>query len=355
MIPLNLSMDSSMGVTVLSNTFIDNYMKDANDAQIKIYLFLLRMVGSGLPTDLNEISDKFNLTESDVLKSLKHWEQLGLIGIARDDAQRITGIAFKEGNGRVSEVNPVKKISAPIITAPGSMTMFKIDYENEKNSYSLEDIQRLKSNPEVSILLQVAAQYFGRPLNPSEIKSLLFIYDRLAFSEELLDYLLEYCIDGGHKSIHYIEQVAIGWYEEGVDTPEKARSSVKKSDKKIAVIMGYFGLKKEPAPCELKLFHKWIFDYGFSNMIIEEACSRAVLNSNTGKSPVPYADAILTRWFENGVKTKSDITKLDEAHEEIKKTVTERKATPSGNNFTQIEKNDYDFDALERAALYHIN
>ena len=35
------------GVTLLSNSFIDNYMKDANDAQLKIYLYLLRRLGSG--------------------------------------------------------------------------------------------------------------------------------------------------------------------------------------------------------------------------------------------------------------------------------------------------------------------
>ena len=36
--------------TVISNLFIDNYMAEANDAQIKVYLYLLRMMDAGRPT-----------------------------------------------------------------------------------------------------------------------------------------------------------------------------------------------------------------------------------------------------------------------------------------------------------------
>ena len=76
MIPLQITLDSQRGITVLSNIFIDQYMKDANDAQIKIYLYLLRMVGANLPTDIAEIADKFNHTEKDVIRSLSYWEQI---------------------------------------------------------------------------------------------------------------------------------------------------------------------------------------------------------------------------------------------------------------------------------------
>ncbi len=361
MIPLNINMDSSMGVTVLSNTFIDNYLKDANDAQIKVYLHLLRMVGSGLPTDLNEIADRFNLTEKDAIKSIKHWESVGLIELTYNEAKEIVGIKFKE------TAKPAEKRTSPVTistgSSSGSISRIKMDYQSEKEKYSSEDIMKLSSNPEITMLLNVAEQYFSRPLNPPEIKTILFIYDRLAFSSELLDYLLEYCSDNNHKNIHYMEQVAINWYEEGVDTIGKAKQSTKKSDKNVTQIMGYLGIHKNPAPCELKLIHKWIHDYGFSMTIIEEACSRAVLNSSVEKNPVPYADAILSKWFNLSVRTREDIIKLDKEHddrrqiyEENRKNYNDNKKTSADNNkFNQIEKNDYDFDELEKAALYHIN
>lgn len=50
-------------------------MKDANDAQIKVYLYLLRMMTAGLTTSVSDIADKFNHTEKDVLRALKYWEK----------------------------------------------------------------------------------------------------------------------------------------------------------------------------------------------------------------------------------------------------------------------------------------
>ena len=64
--------------TYVSNIFIDEYMQDANDAQIKIYLFLLRMMSSNLPTSVPDLADKFNHTEKDVVRALKYWEKKGL-------------------------------------------------------------------------------------------------------------------------------------------------------------------------------------------------------------------------------------------------------------------------------------
>ena len=367
--PLNLSFNTSMGVTLLSNTFIDDYMKDANDAQIKVYLYLLRMVGEGLPTDINEISELFNLTEKDALRSLKHWEQAGLISVQYDNNNEICGISFKNLNSQsAANVQPQIKnrVMEPISE---NVFMLKMDYEKEIDNYSANDIIKLKQNPEITTLLNVVGQYFRRPLNVEEIKTVLFIYDRLGFSYDLADYLLEYCADKKNSDIKYIAQVAINWYEEGVDDVKKAKLSVKKSDKNIPLIMNYLGIQKAPAPCELKIIHKWIYDFCFGNEIIEEACSRAVLNTDSGKNPILYADAILSKWHVSNVRTINDIKKLDYEHEETKKTSEKtssqtysygnsKSSVPnkqtkksSSNTFCQIEEVDYDFEALEKAAL----
>ena len=57
--------------TAISNIFIDEYMSEANDAQLKIYLFLTRMMSANMPTCVADIADKFNYTEKDVLRALK--------------------------------------------------------------------------------------------------------------------------------------------------------------------------------------------------------------------------------------------------------------------------------------------
>ena len=65
---LNIYQNIHKEQTVVSNCFIDDYMAEANDAQLKIYLFLIRMMSANLPTSVTDIADKFNYTEKDVIK-----------------------------------------------------------------------------------------------------------------------------------------------------------------------------------------------------------------------------------------------------------------------------------------------
>ena len=44
---LTLYIESDGGNTIISNCFIDHYLADANDAQIKVYLYLLHRPDSG--------------------------------------------------------------------------------------------------------------------------------------------------------------------------------------------------------------------------------------------------------------------------------------------------------------------
>ena len=95
--------------TSISNVFIDEYMQDANDAQLKIYLFLIRMMSANLPTSVTDIADKFNYTEKDVLRSLMYWESKGLIALDYDARQNLSGIQV------LSLDNPVE-MNTPKIT-----------------------------------------------------------------------------------------------------------------------------------------------------------------------------------------------------------------------------------------------
>ena len=53
---LTLYKDCDDGNTIISNCFIDHYLADANDAQIKVYLFLLRSLGSSQATSICAIA-----------------------------------------------------------------------------------------------------------------------------------------------------------------------------------------------------------------------------------------------------------------------------------------------------------
>ncbi len=98
--------DDYADTTVIPNSFIDEYMKDANDAQIKVYLYLLRVMNAGLSTGVSEIADKFNHTEKDVIRALRYWEKAGLLFLLFDESgKNITGIRFKEPQRREKDTS----------------------------------------------------------------------------------------------------------------------------------------------------------------------------------------------------------------------------------------------------------
>ena len=69
-------------------------MKDANDAQLKVYFYLLRMLNAEQAISVSGIADKFNHTEKDVIRALKYWEAEGLLRLTFDRDGTIAGICL---------------------------------------------------------------------------------------------------------------------------------------------------------------------------------------------------------------------------------------------------------------------
>lgn len=337
--------ENSSDVTVVSNLFIDEYMKDANDAQLKIYLYLLRVMSAGGSTSVSDIADQFNHTEKDVIRALRYWEKKSLLTLEYDSAKNLSGIQLlditrRPGNDTVS--------LAPLVPLPSKQEAPQEKPAFSKPAYSLDDLKEFKNNEETSQILFVAEQYIGKPLSPSEIKTILFFTDKLHFSEDLIDYLIQYCVGKGKKDFRYIEKVAISWAEEGITTPGQAAKTVLKYDKTVYDTMKALGKSGIPTKTEADYALKWVKTYGFTKDIILEACRRTVMA--TDKHRFEYADSILNSWHQKQVHHKSDIKALDEAYTK-NKTLSSKPQSTGAGQFNQFMHNDYDFDALEKEIL----
>ena len=345
--------DNHADVTVVSNLFIDEYMKDANDAQLKIYLYLLRMMSAGTPTSISDMADKFNHTEKDVLRALKYWEKCRLLSLEYDDSKALSGIHLLDISARSGKESislaPVVPLPSKQVSPVPAPAAEKSDFS--KPAYSLDQLKEFKNNEETAQILFVAEQYIGRPLSPSEIKTILFFTDKLNFSEDLIDYLLQYCVDKGKKDFRYIEKVAISWAEEGITTPKQAAKFARKYDKSVYDIMKALGKSGIPTKAEADYAVKWMKDYGFTQDIIIEACTRTVMATDSHR--FEYADRILNSWHQNRVHHKADIKALDEAHAKSKTagTGTSYTAPVAAKAFNQFPQRSYDFEALEKEIL----
>lgn len=215
-----------------------------------------------------------------------------------------------------------------------------------KPSYSPDQLREFKNREQTSQLLFIAESYIGKPLTPSEMKSILFFTDGLHFSDDLIDYLLQYCVDRGKKDFKYIEKVALNWAEEGVTTPKQAQKYSSKYDKNVYAIMNELGKNGSPTPKEMEYINRWTKEYGFSTDIIFEACERTVMA--TDRHRFEYAEGILSSWKRANVHHKADIRKIDDMHQKRRSSTN---TSSSSNKFNQFAQNSYDFDTLEKELL----
>jgi len=328
--------------TVISNKFIDEYMVDANDAQIKVYLYLVRMMSANLPTGISDMADKFNHTEKDIIRALRYWEKCRVLDLEFDEAKNLVGIRFLSTNDtKADEVRPLAPI-VPLKLVSLENTEKQNSIPTEIPTYSRDQLKQFKDSP----ILMLAETYFKKTLSKADIETLYFIHFDLAFTEDLIDYLLQYCTERDKKSISYVRKVAINWAEEGIKTPKQAKAYIGSSyDKTVFTIMKALGRSSAPTSKEAEIISRWYKELGFDMDVINEACGRTVLATESHR--LEYCDKILTSWKNAGIRNLDDVARLDANYKKPKASSSQPK-----NNFNKFSMtSNYDMDELERMLL----
>lgn len=328
--------------TLVSNIFLDEYMPAANGEYVKIYLFLLRC----LESDTQELSipliaDRFDHTENDVRRALKYWEKMKLLKLEYDSSKNLTGICLTDGKSEEpSSCTPVLPADAEPAAKPVS--------SRKKSSV------KPFTEEEARQLLFICEQYLGKTLSSTEVSRILEFHDTFGFSSDLIEYLIEYCVSKGRKSMRYIESVALGWYEEGITRVSQAKQQVTTYNKAYFSILKAFGItNRNPVDAEITYMNQWMKKYGFSTELIVEACSRTMAAIH--QPSFEYADKILSRWKESGVKTLSDLPGLDEKHRTSRPRQEAASAakTAAPNRFRNFRERDYNFEELQKQLINH--
>lgn len=351
---VRITNTDEQGTTSVSNAFIDEFMADANDAQIKIYLYLLRALQSGRPTTVPEIADLFNHTERDVKRALQYWEKRGLVRLEYDSKKRLSLICLEDisfpGEQDSREPLDVSPCTSTQLTSQGVM---RTTIKNADSAPALTDRSKTatpshSNDKELSMVFFAAEKYFKKPLSTRETSGIIYVRDQLGFPTDLIDYLLQYTAENAKGSwSSYFEKTAIAWHEEGICTLQDAKSRSGRYDHTVYEIMKLLGLSNAPTPFEADFFHKWLSDYAFPMDIIKEACRRTVSNTQTKR--VEYTDGILANWKKSGVVSLSDIAGLDAAHEKELTAKKSGKEKPAGarSSFNNHKQQKYDFNALK--------
>lgn len=238
-----------------------------------------------------------------------------------------------------------------------SFNMAQPDFS--KKVYTANEISSFNEKSEVVEFMYIAQKLLGKTLSASDVNTLLFFYDVLGFDSDLIVYLLEYAISNNHRQMRYIEKTAISWANEGIDTVDKAKASTELYSSRCYPVLKAFGISgRNPGAGEKALIVKWTDSYGFPMDIVLDACNRTM---NTIHQPsFEYADSILTKWKEKGIRTLSDVKLLDGEHQKnkaaYKKNQTDNNETSAKpkNSFNNFNQRTYNYESLEKELLNNV-
>jgi len=364
-----LKYDGYTNYTAIPNCFIEQFMPYAAGEFVKIYIYLLKSVSENkAELSISRIADVFNNTEKDVVRALKYWQRKGLLSLTFDEQNALTSLRIMSLTDRTDESREpaaekltLNVVDAPVPGQPGINTKHTSPEQPastvpEKKEYTARQIQDFSEQEDIQMLFFAIQRYLGRPLSGQEINTVLYLYDQLHFSAELIDYLFEYCVSREKKSIRYIEKTALAWADEGIRTVKAAKMVSGIYNDECYRVMSAFGLGgRQPTRSEMEFVSRWTLSYGFELPVIIKACDKTM--DQIHQPSFEYTDSILKNWKASGVVTLEDVQKADEAFELSSRKKNSRQAavpvSPAAVNtrFNAFSQRNYDYQALEQKLM----
>lgn len=409
MTAINISSDIATSFTTVSDIFIDQYMPKANGEFVKVYLYLLRATGSGAGiATISEIADHFSNTEADIIRALNYWASEGILQVQTGADGQIMGINLcslsvsgmqaaqsniqsavadnaAQNNLQNSVVNnaaqnnlqngvvnnDAQNISTTNIRMQDSVvaklkTQATDKPASSQKEYTLDEIKEFRKNPDISELFFIIETYLKHTLSSSDTNMVLYWLDKLHFSTDLVEYLVEYCITKGHSSLRYMNKVALGWADAGIKTVDQAKDDAAAHSQIYYSVMKALGITgRNLVDSEVSLINKWVGEYGFDIELVKAACSKTI--SAIQKPSFEYTDSILANWRKKDVHTLKDVEVLDANFAKANKAsatgssqgtnAANGSSKPKSNNsssknkFNNFNQRNNDYDKLEKLFL----
>ena len=255
------------GVTVIDNKFILNFLPDAPDKCVAVYLLGLTLTESGgADNSCETIARKTNLSQEEVMAAFLYWEELGLVHITADNPPKILYLSMRDS---VS----TKKIKA------SKYTKFNKD-------------------------MQSAIE--GRMLTPNEFNEYYTFLEDTTFQPEALVAVAKYCValKGNDINYRYILTVARNQLAKGATTLEVVQdnlNSQQKYDEDLKLVFKALGLARKFDHQDREMYEKWTKDFGFTQDVV------VAVAKNCKRKSMDKLDATLVEYYKKSALSLAEI------------------------------------------------
>lgn len=188
--------------------------------------------------------------------------------------------------------------------------------------YGQEDVTlALREGAGFSTLVGELERRLGKLLAPSDLQTLLLLYDYLALPPEVILLLSSYSIEqmqkkygeGRKPTMSQIKKEAFRWHRAGIDTLETAETHLltlaKRSEAAARILPLLDIVGRSPVEAERRYLEAW-GEMGFDDAALRLAYEKTVLKKQS--LSWPYMNSILRSWHQKGLHTKAEIVEKEQ-------------------------------------------
>ena len=250
--------------TVVDNMFINNFLPDAPDLCVKVYLMGLSKCANSVAPDNNiaNFANVLNVSEDDIVQAFHYWQEQGVV--------------------QIINLDPMEVRFMPLNSSLGSIKKYKIGKYTDFN-------------------VQVQEILCKRMLTPTEFSEYYNVIEKYHIEPEALLMIIKYCagLKGENVSYPYIITVAKNWEKEGVHTCEDVENKITELgvlDDKVSLVLGALGTKRKVQLEDVQMLNRWLGELDFDLNTIVAVAKR--LQLKRAKADINYLNNLLNKYYE---------------------------------------------------------
>ena len=270
--------------TVVDNIFINNFLPDAPDLCVKVYLMGLSKCANSIAADNNisNFANVLNVSEEEIVQAFSYWQEQGVVQIINK--------------------SPMEVRFMPLNSSLGSVKKYKIGKYTDFN-------------------IQVQEILSKRMITPTEFSEYYNVIEEYHIEPEALIMIIKYCADrkGENVGYPYIITIAKDWQREGVHTCEDVENKITELgviDDKVSLVLSALGSKRKVQIEDVQMLNHWLGDLDFDLNTIVAVAKRC--NLKKVKANVNYLNNLLNKYYEMRLNSIIEI----ENYETQKETMT---------------------------------
>lgn len=269
--------------TEVDNLFINEYLPDAPDNCVKVYLYGLFLCNSGeiIDNSLDKFSKHLGLDEDEVVTCFMYWQEQGLV--------------------QVLSTYPVEIRFTPLKNIGSGIKLYKTDKYDIFNKQAQELFEG------------------KREISKSEYAEYYDFMERYHMEQEALLMIIKYCIDTKKSNVGYtyILTVARNWANEGILTSQQVEEKLcefEENSSELGLLLSALRIKRQPYIEEKALYKKWTDELGYGSDVILYIANKIKTKTHPTFDKI---DGILMKYYTLGLFSVMEIENYEQNKQKL--------------------------------------